>query len=105
MSNKQAEARQAQQNQMAEQQQQQQKGQQGPQQDDEPDEWDKRIFSTGCAGKSSSQRSQFHNDENLKLTDCYYDKKDWRECKDDMENFKRCWQAQGNDKRTAMKNT
>lgn len=37
--------------------------------DDEPDDWDKRIFSTGCA------------DENAKLTDCYYDKKDWRACK------------------------
>ncbi|KAI1267893.1 mitochondrial genome maintenance protein mgm101 [Xylariaceae sp. FL1019] len=36
--------------------------------DDEPDEWDKRIFSTGCA------------DENAKLTDCYYEKKDWRAC-------------------------
>ncbi|KAH7040909.1 uncharacterized protein B0I36DRAFT_16728 [Microdochium trichocladiopsis] len=38
------------------------------QDDDEPDEWDKRIFSTGCA------------DENAKLTDCYFDKKDWRQC-------------------------
>ncbi|TFB07337.1 Mitochondrial genome maintenance protein MGM101 [Trichoderma ghanense] len=36
--------------------------------DDEPDEWDKRIFSTGCA------------DENAKMTDCYYEKKDWRAC-------------------------
>ncbi|KAF2444824.1 hypothetical protein P171DRAFT_520925 [Karstenula rhodostoma CBS 690.94] len=39
------------------------------QDDDEPDDWDKRIFSTGCA------------DENMKLTDCYYEKKDWRLCK------------------------
>ena len=29
---------------------------------------DKRIFSTGCA------------EENAKLTDCYFDKKDWRQC-------------------------
>ncbi|UKZ67307.1 uncharacterized protein TrAtP1_008470 [Trichoderma atroviride] len=36
--------------------------------DDEPDEWDKRIFSTGCA------------DENMRMTDCYYEKKDWRAC-------------------------
>ncbi|WYZ35767.1 hypothetical protein EsH8_X_000414 [Colletotrichum jinshuiense] len=36
--------------------------------DDEPDDWDKRIFSTGCA------------DENAKLTDCYFEKKDWRQC-------------------------
>jgi cytochrome c oxidase assembly factor 4 len=40
--------------------------------DDEPDDWDKRIFSTGCA------------DENAKLTDCYYDKKDWRACKQEV---------------------
>ncbi|KAK4126977.1 hypothetical protein N657DRAFT_611174 [Parathielavia appendiculata] len=60
--------------------------------DDEPDEWDKRIFSTGCA------------DENAKLTDCYYEKKDWRACKDEMERFRQCWKAQGNDKRTDMKN-
>ncbi|KAJ4409211.1 hypothetical protein N0V82_009526, partial [Gnomoniopsis sp. IMI 355080] len=39
--------------------------------DDEPDEWDKRIFSTGCA------------DENMKMTDCYFEKKDWRQCKDE----------------------
>ncbi|EEU47238.1 uncharacterized protein NECHADRAFT_103661 [Fusarium vanettenii 77-13-4] len=36
--------------------------------DDEPDEWDKRIFSTGCA------------EENTKMTDCYFEKKDWRAC-------------------------
>ncbi|KAH6616452.1 hypothetical protein C7974DRAFT_401818 [Boeremia exigua] len=59
--------------------------------DDEPDEWEKRIFSTGCA------------DENAKLTDCYYEKKDWRACKAEMEIFRKCWQTQGNDKRTASK--
>ncbi|OAG08130.1 uncharacterized protein CC84DRAFT_1214662 [Paraphaeosphaeria sporulosa] len=42
------------------------------QDDDEPDDWDKRIFSTGCA------------DENMKLTDCYYEKKDWRLCKKEV---------------------
>ncbi|DAA79017.1 TPA_exp: Uncharacterized protein A8136_2802 [Trichophyton benhamiae CBS 112371] len=36
--------------------------------DDEPDDWDKRIFSTGCA------------DEQLKMNDCYYAKRDWRAC-------------------------
>ncbi|KAJ4412180.1 hypothetical protein N0V91_000648 [Didymella pomorum] len=59
--------------------------------DDEPDDWDKRIFSTGCA------------DENAKLTDCYYEKKDWRACKAEMEIFRRCWQKHGNDKRTDSK--
>ncbi|PSN66720.1 hypothetical protein BS50DRAFT_634205 [Corynespora cassiicola Philippines] len=59
--------------------------------DDEPDEWDKRIFSTGCA------------DENMKLTDCYYEKKDWRACKKEMEVFRECWKRHGNDKRTGAK--
>ncbi|KAB5582929.1 hypothetical protein GE09DRAFT_1211546 [Coniochaeta sp. 2T2.1] len=58
--------------------------------DDEPDEWDKRIFSTGCAA------------ENTKLTDCYFEKKDWRLCKTEMERFRQCWKQQGNDKRTDM---
>ncbi|OBT42173.1 hypothetical protein VE00_06829 [Pseudogymnoascus sp. WSF 3629] len=39
--------------------------------DDEPDEWDKRIFSTGCAT------------ENTKMNDCFYEKKDWRQCKEE----------------------
>ena len=64
-------------------------------------------------------------DENAKLTDCYYEKKDWRACKDEvsdangssqcsqhgeltqaatlrgqMERFRQCWKVQGNDKRT-----
>ncbi|KAI1504795.1 hypothetical protein F5X99DRAFT_349315 [Biscogniauxia marginata] len=59
--------------------------------DDEPDEWDKRIFSTGCA------------DENAKLTDCYYEKKDWRECKKEMEVFRECWKRHHNDERTSTK--
>ncbi|KAJ4305157.1 hypothetical protein N0V90_000688 [Kalmusia sp. IMI 367209] len=77
------------------------------QDDDEPDDWDKRIYSTGCA------------DENMKLTDCYYEKKDWRACKKEpgqnrkprlelmstlqMEIFRACWKKHGNDKRTAAK--
>ncbi|KAI3321324.1 hypothetical protein HD806DRAFT_537507 [Xylariaceae sp. AK1471] len=59
--------------------------------DDEPDEWDKRIFSTGCA------------DENAKLTDCYYEKKDWRACKKEMEIFRACWKKHDNDERTSTK--
>ncbi|KAG8170167.1 hypothetical protein KVR01_000912 [Diaporthe batatas] len=42
--------------------------------DDEPDEWDKRIFSTGCA------------EENMKMTDCYFETKDWRQCKDEASS-------------------
>ncbi|OBS23428.1 hypothetical protein FPOA_03976 [Fusarium poae] len=59
--------------------------------DDEPDEWDKRIFSTGCA------------DENAKMTDCYFEKKDWRACTAEMEAFKQCWKAHNNDQRTSTK--
>lgn len=59
--------------------------------DDEPDEWDKRIFSTGCAA------------ENTKMNDCYYEKKDWRLCKNELEVFRKCWKRQQNDKRTEMK--
>ncbi|KAH6605951.1 hypothetical protein Trco_005104 [Trichoderma cornu-damae] len=79
--------------------------------DDEPDEWDKRIFSTGCA------------DENAKMTDCYYEKKDWRACAKEasfqfhfqtpsncrfariwsMEEFKECWKRHGNNERTGAK--
>ncbi|KAI4860874.1 hypothetical protein F4820DRAFT_91703 [Hypoxylon rubiginosum] len=61
------------------------------QEDDEPDDWDKRIFSTGCA------------DENAKLTDCYFDKKDWRACKKEMEIFRACWKKHNNDTRTSTK--
>ncbi|UNI22792.1 hypothetical protein JDV02_008648 [Purpureocillium takamizusanense] len=59
--------------------------------DDEPDDWDKRIFSTGCA------------DENAKMTDCYFEKKDWRACTAEMEAFKQCWKRHGNDERTATR--
>ncbi|KAL2218098.1 hypothetical protein M432DRAFT_657236 [Thermoascus aurantiacus ATCC 26904] len=59
--------------------------------DDEPDEWDKRIFSTGCAA------------EQLKMNDCYYEKRDWRACKKEMEAFRECWKRQGNDERTQTK--
>ncbi|KAL1982771.1 hypothetical protein VTN96DRAFT_887 [Rasamsonia emersonii] len=60
-------------------------------QDDEPDEWDKRIFSTGCAA------------EQAKMNDCYYEKKDWRSCRKEMEAFRECWKRQGNDRRTETK--
>lgn len=59
--------------------------------EDEPDDWDKRISNTGCAG------------ENTQLNDCFFEKKDWRLCKREMEEFKACWTKQKNDKRTAMK--
>jgi len=63
---------------------------------------DKRIFSTGCAGTLTSCTAPSTSlpsvlivycaylltcgleDENMKLTDCYYDKKDWRACKKEV---------------------
>lgn len=59
--------------------------------DDEPDEWDKRIFSTGCA------------DENWKLTECHSEKKDWRQCTEELTRFRECWKRHNNDKRTQTK--
>ncbi|ATY58560.1 CHCH domain-containing [Cordyceps militaris] len=59
--------------------------------DDEPDEWDKRIFSTGCS------------EENAKMTDCYFEKKDWRVCASEMQLFKECWKRHGNEERTSTK--
>ncbi|KAJ5635127.1 uncharacterized protein N7484_008440 [Penicillium longicatenatum] len=62
-----------------------------PEDDDEPDEWDKRIFSTGCHAEQD------------KMNDCYFVKKDWRACKEEMEAFRECWKRQGNDQRTESK--
>lgn len=61
------------------------------QDDEELDEWDIRINRTGCA------------EENIKLLNCHYDKKDWRQCIKEMEDFRNCWKVHGNDKRTSMK--
>ncbi|KAH8155563.1 uncharacterized protein LAJ45_00573 [Morchella importuna] len=58
------------------------------QDDDEPDAWDQRINDTGCSA------------ENARLNDCYFEKKDWRLCKSEMEAFKACWKAKGNTSRT-----
>ncbi|KAL4987074.1 hypothetical protein BDW68DRAFT_161772 [Aspergillus falconensis] len=59
--------------------------------DDEPDDWDKRIFSTGCAVEQD------------KLNECYWARKDWRACKEQMDLFRECWKRQGNDVRTQSK--
>lgn len=58
---------------------------------------DKRIFSTGCAGEFLSMeqfgfRERFltmFTAENTKMNDCYYEKKDWRLCKNEVR--KRFW--------------
>ncbi|GJC91120.1 coiled-coil-helix-coiled-coil-helix domain-containing protein C550.01c [Colletotrichum liriopes] len=56
------------------------------------------------AGKTGAKANMATNDyENTKLTDCYFEKKDWRQCTAEMERFKSCWKQQGNDHRTDMK--
>ncbi|CAI4213442.1 unnamed protein product [Parascedosporium putredinis] len=60
---------------------------------DEPDEWDQRIDRTGCA------------DQNAKLTDCYFEHKDWRSCTAEMIAFQQCWRQNNNDERTATKDS
>ncbi|EMC92757.1 hypothetical protein BAUCODRAFT_151165 [Baudoinia panamericana UAMH 10762] len=60
--------------------------------EDEPDEWDKRIFSTGCAGGPELlgppwrrlKAAECNPDENTRLNDCFFEKKDWRACKDEQ---------------------
>jgi cytochrome c oxidase assembly factor 4 len=37
------------------------------------------------------------------MNDCYFTKKDWRQCKDEMEAFRECWKRKGNDQRTQTK--
>ncbi|MCJ1301090.1 hypothetical protein MMC08_003889 [Hypocenomyce scalaris] len=80
--------------------------------EDEPDEWDKRIFSTGCSGTYTAPNrapaafhagSNFYTAEQTKMNDCYFEKKDWRLCKQEMENFRECWKRRGNDQRTETK--
>ena len=53
---------------------------------------DKRIFSTGCAGMSDlvslactvAVDTFSIVEEQLRMNDCYYDKKDWRACKKEV---------------------
>ncbi|RKO95174.1 hypothetical protein CAUPRSCDRAFT_486, partial [Caulochytrium protostelioides] len=47
--------------------------------DDEEDEWDARIRRTGCFPQHEA------------LQDCYYEKKDWRRCRDEMAAFRECF--------------
>ncbi|CAG8561787.1 11654_t:CDS:2 [Rhizophagus irregularis] len=50
---------------------------------DEPDEYEERIIKTGCAK------------ENEELQICFADKKDWRLCQKELNNFKECWKRKG----------
>ncbi|EPE07204.1 chch domain-containing protein [Ophiostoma piceae UAMH 11346] len=81
--------------------------------DDEPDEW-RWAEVRQTAGKPKTPDGYEKKKEitgpknianktveNLALTDCYYEKKDWRACKDEMEKFRACWKANNNDKRTS----
>ncbi|KAJ3472164.1 hypothetical protein NLG97_g11230 [Lecanicillium saksenae] len=42
-------------------------------------------------------------EENAKMTDCYFEKKDWRACTSEMQQFKECWKRHGNEERTSTK--
>ncbi|KAG7663672.1 uncharacterized protein J8A68_002788 [[Candida] subhashii] len=57
--------------------------------DDEPDEWDQRIINTGC------------HKENLELQLCHADTGDWRQCTQEMEAFRKCWEVNNNNIRTS----
>ncbi|KAK9467334.1 hypothetical protein V1512DRAFT_246930 [Lipomyces arxii] len=46
--------------------------------DDKPDPWDKRLEDTGCAA------------ENMKVTDCYANGRDWRKCVEELAALKEC---------------
>ncbi|GAT24203.1 hypothetical protein RIB2604_01800280 [Aspergillus luchuensis] len=37
------------------------------------------------------------------MNDCWFEKKDWRQCQSEMETFRECWKRQGNDERTQTK--
>lgn len=50
--------------------------------DDEEDPFYTIIENSGCA--------KYH----YALQDCYIEKKDWRQCKKEMEEFQRCNEAQ-----------
>jgi cytochrome c oxidase assembly factor 4 len=74
--------------------------------DDEPDEWcaqlilfsknradDDFLGTRGFSARAAQVRINHHlvvamlkkgTDENMKLTDCYYEKKDWRACKKEV---------------------
>lgn len=111
--------------------------------DDEPDEWwvlkslkvwrncganssrDQRINNTGCAGKwelsmiwEREPETNYHIDENLKLTLCHADTGDWRQCTKEVSTpvshntivtnemcqmiaFKQCWERNQNNLRTS----
>jgi hypothetical protein len=85
-----------------------------------------KLSSNGVNGHSTIlTRFTIGTEENTTLTDCYYEKKDWRACKDEvrcavfplpfptllsvpltksqMERFRQCWKVQGNDERTDTK--
>ena len=51
---------------------------------DEEDPWIKRIRKSGCFKEHES------------LQDCFFDKKDWRHCRDEMMAFKACFAHHSN---------
>ncbi|KAI8096522.1 uncharacterized protein BX664DRAFT_324180 [Halteromyces radiatus] len=54
------------------------------QEDMDDDPYNARIEKTGCAQEN----------EDLQL--CFYDKRDWRLCKEEMQRFRQCFIANAN---------
>ncbi|KAG8423983.1 hypothetical protein J3458_000824 [Metarhizium acridum] len=54
-------------------------------------------------GQAETSWTDMFVDENMKMTDCYFERKDWRACAAEMEEFKQCWKRHGNDERTSSK--
>ncbi|XP_065059761.1 cytochrome c oxidase assembly factor 4 homolog, mitochondrial-like [Rhopilema esculentum] len=50
--------------------------------EDEEDPFETRIGGSGC--------SKYH----YALQDCYFEKKDWRLCKEEMKRFRKCMNEQ-----------
>ncbi|KAI5464850.1 hypothetical protein BGZ63DRAFT_401761 [Mariannaea sp. PMI_226] len=109
-----------------------QKNAAGEEDDDEPDEcgWEARASSSttqqstkaeasdclaaGFTGSSGSSTLDVQSligllfffpllEENSKMSDCYWEKKDWRLCAQEMTAFRECWKAHNNDNRTETK--
>lgn len=60
-------------------------GDRGPD-EEEDDEYVKMIKGTGCY------------EQHIVLHECYFDSKDWRKCRKELEEFKKC--IQSNQKQT-----
>ncbi|KAI8631154.1 hypothetical protein F5Y19DRAFT_473553 [Xylariaceae sp. FL1651] len=74
--------------------------------DDEPDECRDVTGTREFSARDAQQDLTASKlDENARLTDCYFERKDWRACKKEMEIFRACWKRHNNDERTSTRDT